>query len=116
MMSIATGWKTLHEPDVTRDDRVAGFVTIHDDEVEQIYVAADVRGGGVAGALLRHAEQSIAERFDTAWLAVVADNARARRFYERNGWRDGGACDSAAEASGGTILVPCRRYAKPLRE
>ena len=96
------------------DDQVAGFVTVHDDEVEQIYVAADARGGGVAGALLRFAEEAIAQRFDAAWLAVVAENARARRFYERNGWRDGGAFDYSAEASGGRIPVPCRRYEKEL--
>lgn len=95
-------------------DRVVGFVTVHDDEVEQIYVDAAARGGGVANALLRHAEEGIASRFDAAWLAVVAENARARRFYERNGWRDGGAFDYTAEASGGTILVPCRRYEKGL--
>src|SRR6185503_13976845 len=51
---------------------VVGFVTVHDDEAEQVYVAASARGGGVANMLLRHAEQVIAERFDTAWLAVVA--------------------------------------------
>jgi ribosomal protein S18 acetylase RimI-like enzyme len=64
---------------------VVGFVTVQDDEVEQIYVAESARGGGIANLLLRHAEQRIAVRFDTAWLAVVAGNTRARRFYERNG-------------------------------
>ena len=95
-------------------DRVIGFVTVHDDEVEQIYVAAEARGGGVAIALLRHAEEHIASRYGAAWLAVVAGNDRARRFYERNGWRDGGAFDYEAEAAGGTIAVPCRRYEKEL--
>ncbi|HEY8152229.1 MAG TPA: GNAT family N-acetyltransferase [Vicinamibacteria bacterium] len=91
---------------------VVGFVTVQDDEVEQIYVAESARGGGIANLLLRHAEQLIAVRFDTAWLAVVAGNTRARRFYERNGWRDAGGFDYAAEISGGTIPVPSRRYEK----
>lgn len=95
-------------------DQVVGFVTVHDEEVEQIYVAAAARGGGVADALLRHAEEKIATRGAAAWLAVVAGNTRARRFYERNGWRDGGALEYAAEVSGGTISVPCRRYEKVL--
>jgi ribosomal protein S18 acetylase RimI-like enzyme len=95
-------------------DRVLGFVTVHDDEVEQIYVDAAARGSDVANSLLQHAEMKIAMRFDRAWLAVVEANVRARRFYERNGWSDGGAFDYAAEASGGTILVPCRRYEKEL--
>ena len=94
---------------------VVGFVTVHDDEAEQVYVAASARGGGVANVLLRHAEQVIAERFDTAWLAVVDGNARARRFYERNGWRDAGGFDYGAEIRGGTVLVPSRRYEKRVR-
>ena len=94
--------------------RVVGFVTVHDDEVEQVYVEAEARGGGVAALLLRHAERQIASRFDEAWLAVVAGNARARRFYERSGWRDGGGFEYAAEIEGGRLAVPCRRYVKPL--
>jgi ribosomal protein S18 acetylase RimI-like enzyme len=94
---------------------VVGFVTVHDDEAEQVYVAASARGGGVANILLRHAEQVIAERYDTAWLAVVAGNARARRFYEKSGWRDAGGFDYGAEIRGGTIPVPSRRYEKRVR-
>lgn len=94
------------------DSAVVGFVTVHDDEVEQIYVAEKARGTGVADALLRYAEQVIAARYGVAWLAVVDGNARARRFYERNGWRDAGGFDYAAEIAGGTIPVPSRRYEK----
>ena len=91
---------------------IIGFVTVHDDEVEQLYVAESARGGGAAGALLRHGEQVIAASFDVAWLAVATGNARARRFYARSGWSDAGAFDYAAEISGGTVLVPCHRYEK----
>jgi GNAT superfamily N-acetyltransferase len=91
---------------------IVGFVTVHDDEVEQVYVAESARGGGAAGLLLRHAEQLISNRFAVAWLAVAAGNARARRFYERNGWRDAGGFDYAAEIPNGTMPVPCRRYEK----
>ena len=94
---------------------VVGFVTVIEDEVEQIYVATTARGSGVADALMRHAEETIARRFDTAWLSVVVGNARARRFYERSGWRDAGAIDYRAEIAGGTLPVPCRRYEKPVR-
>ena len=99
----------------TVDNRVIGFVTVHNDEVEQMYVAAEARGGGTATALLQHAEDVIAETFDLAWLAVVAGNARARRFYARNGWYDAGEFDYAAPVQGGTFIVPCHRYEKPLR-
>jgi ribosomal protein S18 acetylase RimI-like enzyme len=96
----------------TVGSRIVGFVTLHEDEVEQIFVARDARGGGAAPALLRHAEEAIAARFAVAWLAVAAGNARARRFYERSGWRDAGAFDYAAEVTNGTLLVPCHRYEK----
>jgi GNAT superfamily N-acetyltransferase len=98
----------------TLESRVVGFVTVHEDEVEQMFVAESARGGGTAAALLRHAERLIAGRFPLGWLAVVAGNARARRFYERNGWRDTGGFDYAAEIPGGTLPVPSRRYEKNL--
>ena len=96
----------------TQGNEVVGFVTVHEDEVEQVYVAEHARGGGVANTLLRHAERRIAARFDAAWLAVVAGNTRARRFYERNGWRDAGAFEYAAEITGGTLSVRSQRYEK----
>ena len=93
---------------------LVGFVMVREDEIEQLYVAAGARGSGVATELFRHAEQVIGSRYDRAWLAVAAGNARARRFYERSGWHDAGAFDYAAEISGGTIPVPCRRYERHL--
>jgi GNAT superfamily N-acetyltransferase len=92
------------------DGAVAGFVMVVGDEVEQVYVAAERRGSGVAGALLAEAERQVrAAGHEQAWLAVVAGNARARRFYERSGWTDDGAFDY--NAAGG-IAVPSHRYVK----
>lgn len=104
--------RVLETTVATIGGRVVGFVTVREDEIEQVYVAAETRGTGVADALLRRGEDLIAARFDAAWLSVVEGNARARRFYERNGWRDAGALDYRAEILGGTIPVPCRRYEK----
>jgi GNAT superfamily N-acetyltransferase len=96
-------------------DHVAGFVMVVADEVEQVYVSADHRGSGVAGLLLAEAERLVAVAgHRRAWLAVVAGNARARRFYERCGWADEGLFDYAATMSGGTIVVPSHRYVKPV--
>jgi GNAT superfamily N-acetyltransferase len=91
--------------------QVGGFVTVHDDEIEQIYVDAAARGTGVAATLLAHGEATIGRRFDRAGLAVVAGNARARRFYERLGWSDAGRVDYVARTTeGATIPVPAHRY------
>jgi len=95
------------------DGQVAGFVMVVDDEVEQVYVSAGRRGTGVADALLREAERQVgAAGHGRAWLAVVAGNGRARRFYERNGWSDGGLFDHHAPGPDGSITVPAHRYVK----
>jgi GNAT superfamily N-acetyltransferase len=92
---------------------VAGFVMVVGDEVEQVYVSARNRGSGVAAVLLTEAERLVAANgHERAWLAVVAGNARARRFYERSGWADEGLFDYPAATDSGTIAVPCHRYVK----
>ena len=97
----------------TVNGALAGFVMVVDDEVEQVYVAQAHRGTGVAAALLGRAEQIVAGNgHESAWLAVVAGNARARRFYERSGWIDQGPIDYPAASDCGPISVPSRRYAK----
>jgi ribosomal protein S18 acetylase RimI-like enzyme len=98
-----------------RDGQVIGFVMVLDDEVEQVYVAEVARGSGAADALLSHAERTVAARFEVAWLAVAAGNTRARRFYERQGWRDAEGFEYAAHIPGGTFPVPCRRYERRVR-
>jgi len=94
---------------------VAGFVTVHDDEVEQLYVAPEARGRGVADRLLDHAEHAIAEGHDRAWLAVVAANQRARAFYARRGWADAGPLAYQARTGSGTVTVAVHRYEKGVR-
>jgi len=92
---------------------IAGFVMVVGDEVEQVYVASTHRGTGVAAALLTEAERLVREGGHArAWLAVVPGNARARRFYERCGWRDEGLFDYPASVERGTLPVPCHRYVK----
>jgi GNAT superfamily N-acetyltransferase len=94
---------------------VAGFVMVVDDEVEQVYVSRDHRGNGIADVLLDDAERQISDAgHSMAWLAVVAGNGRARRFYERRGWSDTGPFSYAAAGDHGSIPVPCHRYEKHL--
>ena len=97
------------------DGTIAGFTMVVEDEVEQAYVAAAHRGRGIAGLLLADAERRIRESgHRRAWLAVVAGNARARRFYERRGWVDDGPMVYAADGRSGPIDVPAQRYIKDL--
>jgi len=97
----------------TADGALAGFVMVVRDEVEQMYVAPAHRRTGVAAALLAKAEEIIAGNgHECAWLAVVAGNARARRFYERNGWRDSGLIEYPAATGGGPVVITAHRYDK----
>jgi len=97
----------------TVEDAVAGFIMVDGAEVEQVYVAAGHRGSGVARLLLAEAERLVATGgHPRAWLAVVAGNERARRFYAREGWTDEGPFEYPAGFDGGTVAVPAHRYAK----
>ena len=90
---------------------VAGFVMVVGAEVEQVYVSARHRGSGIANTLLVEAERQVAAGgHPKAWLAVAPGNARARRFYERQGWADEGRFDYGAAG----LSVPCHRYVKPV--
>ncbi|HEU0251759.1 MAG TPA: GNAT family N-acetyltransferase [Pyrinomonadaceae bacterium] len=93
-----------------------GFHIVKDDELYQLYVSAEARGLGVAGALIADAENRLAERgFETAWLACAIGNDRAARFYEKNGWRRVGNMINHLETENGVLDLEVWRYEKPLR-
>ena len=68
---------------------LVGFVTVDPNTgyLDQIVVATDQQGRGVAGALLAEARRLAPEGLD---LHVNQDNVRAVRFYEKNGFRKTG--------------------------
>jgi putative acetyltransferase len=94
---------------------VVGFVVLKHDELEQIFVDAAARGSGAAAMLLGKGEEELRRAgHRRAWLAVVAGNARARRFYARHGWEDMGAFTYRAQTTAGPFAVPSHRYEKTL--
>jgi GNAT superfamily N-acetyltransferase len=57
-------------------------------ELYAIYVLPESWGGGAAHELMAAVDDwLVGEGYVTAMLWVLADNPRARRFYEREGWR-----------------------------
>ena len=57
----------------------------------QVYVDEASRGTRVAAVLLAGAERQVrAGGHEPGWLAVVAGNEPARRFYAKHGWADEG--------------------------
>ena len=78
-----------------REGRIVGHATVMVDnargELSALYVVPEEWGSGVAAALHDKAVAGMRELGATeAALWVVEGNTRARRFYEREGWTDGG--------------------------
>ena len=69
------------------DGEVVGVLGLGPNELHAIYVHPDWWGSDAGQALLERAHELLAETCDEAELSVLVGNARARRFYERNGWR-----------------------------
>jgi len=94
--------------------RIVGFVACgpSEEEAEErelfaIYVFPEAWGSTAAPSLLHAATDAMRGRgAPGAILWVLEDNPRARRFYEREGWRG----DGAAESEYLGLTVPLVRY------
>ncbi|TXS18842.1 GNAT family N-acetyltransferase [Streptomyces sp. wa22] len=103
--SAVTGW-ACYGPRRDEDARPGSA------ELYAIYVDPDRIATGIGGALLAEVTtRARADGFGGMALWVLKENARARRFYERAGFRPDGA-EETFEAGG--TLVPEVRYVRPL--
>ena len=94
-----------------------GLHIVKDDELYQLYVAAEARGSGVARTLIADAETRIAVAgFQTAWLACAISNDRAARFYEKCGWRRVGNMMNHLDLPSGEYLLEVWRYEKTVTQ
>jgi ribosomal protein S18 acetylase RimI-like enzyme len=98
--------------------RLAGFSYVGPSEVDgaaelyAIHVDPELVGTGVGQLLMIDALAQLAEiSDDRAVLWVLEDNQRARRFYDRGGWRPDGA--TRVEPISG-VPVPQLRYSLDL--
>jgi len=90
-----------------RDDTMAGY-----GEIISIYLLPEHFGRGYAEPLLNAVENALsAEGYTSAYLWVLSDNARAIRFYEKQGFCHNG--DVAEIEIAGVKLTECR-YVKRL--
>jgi GNAT superfamily N-acetyltransferase len=98
-------------------DQPVGFCITKDDELYQLYVSSEVRGAGIAAALLADAEERLsALGVETSWLACAIGNERAAKFYEKNGWRRVGNMINSLPTTDGIFQLEVWRYEKDLRE
>ena len=103
----AAVWVALDGPSV------AGFAAAGPSDTEEdvaelfsIYVLPEHWGSGAAHELMAAVVAwLLEEQYTAAMLWVLADNPRARRFYEREGWRSDG---TRAEAVRGVEVEEAR--------
>jgi putative acetyltransferase len=68
--------------------RIAGFAAVRDNELLHFGTAVETWGSGLAAAAHSQVMQRLAATGSTrARLRVFEENHRARRFYEKLGWR-----------------------------
>ncbi|MEM8789019.1 MAG: GNAT family N-acetyltransferase [Pseudomonadota bacterium] len=83
--------------------------------LDQLFVAPEARGTGLAAQLLAAGEARIAAAgHRRAELDCLPENARARRFYAAHGWRERGIEPAKLATSAGTFTLPCVIFEKPL--
>ena len=90
-----------HWEEVVRDDQTdvlvaersgtrVGFATVSPGWLRNLFVLPAEWGRGTGGALHDEAVDLLRRHGEAAQLWVLEANERARRFYERRGWRDDG--------------------------
>jgi len=73
------------------EDQPVGAALVTKGWLQGLYVVPELWGTGLAGTLHDQALDEVrALRSKSCRLWVLEDNMRARRFYERRGWRENG--------------------------
>jgi GNAT superfamily N-acetyltransferase len=65
--------------------QLVGYMFLHDDKLDDLYVRPDWQGRGIGSALLATAKSLSPRRLE---LWTFQQNARARAFYEVRGFRE----------------------------
>ena len=88
---------------------VTGFAARRDDELLHFGTAMSTWGTGLAGDLHDELVATYPADLDRLWLRVFADNHRARRFWEKHGWRPTGR-ESRSPFAPHPVLVEYELY------
>ena len=84
---VAIGYTMLVHAEPTDPDVAAAVTVRPTTELSKVYVLPDRHGGGVAAALVeRSVDAARARGAASVWLGVNQQNARANRFYEKQGF------------------------------
>lgn len=94
--AVLERWRTAAGRELVEGEAVfvegeAGFVAVRPPWLDALYVRPAAWGTGVAVRLHDRAVEALREAgVERARLWVLEENHRARRFYERRGWRPDG--------------------------
>ena len=92
-----------------------GFCVVTEDEIDQLFVAPEARGTGLAEALRADGEARLtAAGIRDAHLLCLPQNLRAVRFYERMGWTDHGVSVRTVEIEAGGFPLAVSVFRKTL--
>lgn len=96
---------------------LVGFAAWKEEELGQLFVAAEEYGSGTAAALLAHAEAALAgQGARTVFLSCRAGNERAARFYGKHGWHREGTFTQELQSTDGPRDVETWRMTKRLAD
>lgn len=85
-----------------------GLCLIKANKIDQIYVAPEARGTGLAADLIADGLVRIrAAGFSQAELEVIPENSRALAFYEKQGWKQLRVEDAQLETLGDPFALRC---------
>ena len=92
-----------------------GLCITNGNRIDQIYIAAEARGSGLAGALLADGVERLrAAGCAMAELDCAVGNTRAAHFYEREGWHRRGEVLAMVETAEGPYPLRVIGFDKPL--
>ncbi|MET0990051.1 MAG: GNAT family N-acetyltransferase [Glaciihabitans sp.] len=84
----AAGYSMLVYRDTEDADVIAALTTVPSAELSKLYVLGEHHGAGIAAQLMGASVRAAADRgYASVWLGVNKLNARANRFYEKQGFR-----------------------------
>lgn len=67
------------------DEQLLGFISWYQGSVAALFISPDHQSHGLGRQLLEH----LKAQYDRLELTVYAENEQARRFYSRNGFKEG---------------------------
>jgi len=95
--AILERWRTeLHDPGIDvyvstdQAEHVTGFAARRYDEVLHFGTAVSTWGTGLASVFHDALVDTYPDGLERIWLRVFEENHRARRFWEKKGWRSNG--------------------------